>query len=210
MSVTNEAAQSGSKEKKNTRAVGYQPSDPVKDAQHAADQVANHRPSAYSNAYAGQMEELLGKILDRPGFSYDPQSDPAYLEAKSRAEKMGKAAMEDTMGQAAALTGGYASSYSQNAGQQAYGSYLQKLSEMVPELYEQALALYDREGEQLLDQYSLLSKMEEKDYKRYSDSYGRWLQEYGLAQDRYESDRDLDFRQYMAMLEYLWKQEGGK
>ena len=47
--------------------------------------------------------------------------------------------MEDTLGKAAALTGGYASSYAQSAGQQAYNGYLQELAALVPELRQAAL-----------------------------------------------------------------------
>ena len=42
--------------------------------------------------------------------------------------------MKDTMGQAAALTGGYGSSYAESSAQQQYDAYLQQLGDIVPEL----------------------------------------------------------------------------
>ena len=59
----------------------------------------------------------------------------------------GSRAMRDTMGQAAALTGGYGSSYAQSAGQQQYALYLQKLGEAMPELYQAAYERYSAEGD---------------------------------------------------------------
>lgn len=69
-----------------------------------------------------------------------------YRQYREQYQSAGRLAMENTMGAAAALTGGYGSSYSQQAGQQAYNAYLQKLNEVVPELYAQARSQYDREG----------------------------------------------------------------
>ena len=46
--------------------------------------------------------------------------------------QQGKQAMQDTMGQAAALTGGYGSTYGQAVGQQQYDAYLQNLNDEVP------------------------------------------------------------------------------
>ena len=43
------------------------------------------------------------------------------------------------MGQAAALTGGYGSTYGEQVGQQAYNAYLQNLNDIVPQLQQQAL-----------------------------------------------------------------------
>lgn len=54
--------------------------------------------------------------------------------------------MQDTMGQAAALTGGYGNSYAQGVGQQAYQGYLQQLNDNVPQLQAQALQTYQVGG----------------------------------------------------------------
>ena len=114
--------------------------------------------------------------------------------------------MADTMGQAAALTGGYGSSYSQAAGQQSYHQYLAQLAEVTPQLYGQALDRYTRQGEALQDRYDRLLGLEERDYQRYAQAYSQWLSEYGLAQDRYESSRARDYQAFLDLLNY-WQQE---
>ena len=75
-------------------------------------------------------------------------------------------AMQDTMGQAAALTGGYGSSYAQNVGQQTYNQYMTGLADVIPELYQMAYSRYQDEGNALLQKYSLLAGEEEAEYNR--------------------------------------------
>lgn len=102
------------------------------------------------------------------------------------------AAMRDTMGQGAALTGGYGSSYSQQAGQQAYDAYLTKLADEVPELYDRAYQMYKDDGDRALQAYGLLEDREEKAYGRYRDDYDRFVKERSWAQD--QADRELELQ----------------
>ena len=85
-----------------------------------------------------ELERLYAAITGRPAFSYDPASDPVYNSYAQSYQRRGRLAMRDTMGQAAALTGGYGSSYAQSVGRQQYDSYLQSLGEALPELYGMA------------------------------------------------------------------------
>lgn len=125
------------------------------------------KPGEYSSQWQGQLDDVVGKILDQKDFSYDINGDALYQQYKDRYVQGGKMAMMDTMGQAAALTGGYGNSYAQTVGQQAYGSYLQGLNDQIPELYQLALELYDRKADSLYRRYSLLGAQEGQDYDRY-------------------------------------------
>ena len=58
-------------------------------------------------------------------FSYDPSRDEMFRRYARLYQRQGQTAMEDTLGQAAGLTGGYDSSYAQQAGQQEYNRYMQ-------------------------------------------------------------------------------------
>ena len=60
-----------------------------------------------------ELERLYAAITGRPAFSYDPASDPVYNSYAQSYQRRGRLAMRNTMGQAAALTGGYGSSYAQ-------------------------------------------------------------------------------------------------
>ena len=133
----------------------------------------------YTPQYDDEINSLLGKLLNREKFSYDASTDPLYQQYKTLYTQQGKTAMQDTMGQAAALTGGYGSSYSQAVGQQQYDAYLQKLNEIVPDLYSQAYQMYRDEGDALLDQYQIYLNRDAQDYERHKN----YLSEYQNAQN---------------------------
>ena len=118
-----------------------------------------------------QATAIYDKIMNRGEFSYDVNKDKLYQQYRDLYAQMGRGAMEDTMGQAAALTGGYGSTYSQNAGQQAYNSYLQKLNEVVPELYNAAYNRYNQEGQDLMNLYSMARSNADSAYER---DYNQW------------------------------------
>lgn len=101
------------------------------------------------------------KYGSRPDFKYDLQSDPLYQQYREQAMRNGRLAMMDTMGQARANNGGYGTSYSQMAGQQAYNSQLQTLNEKIPDLYTAAWNRYQNVGEDLLKRYQVAGQMKE-------------------------------------------------
>ena len=132
---------------------GYTPSDEVTAAQAYRDSVAALEPEAYRSRFEERLQALYDQIAGREAFDYDPEEDESYQRYARLYAARGAAAMEDTLGKAAALTGGYASSYAQSAGQQAYNGYLQELAALVPELRQAALAEYQQEGKALQNQY---------------------------------------------------------
>ena len=117
-----------------------------------------------------QKNAALNAYLNREDFKYDFNADALYHHYKDKYTRQGKMAMQDTMGQAAALTGGYGSSYAQSVGQQAYDAQLQNLNDVIPELYQMAYSRYQDQGNNLLQQYSLLAGEE-------ADAYSRVYQE---------------------------------
>ena len=108
-----------------------------------------------------ELERLYAAITGRHAFSSDPASDPVYNSYAQSYRRRGRLAMRDTMGQAAALTGGYGSSYAQSVGQQQYDSYLQSLGEALPELYGMAWQRYNAEGDALKTAWELASERSE-------------------------------------------------
>lgn len=139
-------------------------------------QEAQQKQPVYANSYEDQLKNLYNQIINREDFSYDLNSDMLYNQYKDQYVQQGKQAMMDTMGQAAALTGGYGSTYSQSAGQQAYNAYLQSLNDVVPELYDRALDQYNTEGEQLYNQYAMVGDMADDEYGKYQDALNQYWQ----------------------------------
>lgn len=127
----------------------------------------------YDAPHAQALQDLYRQITERPKFSYDPNEDALYQSYKQAYAQQGRLAMEDTMGQAAGLTGGYASSYGQAVGQQQYDAYLQRLGEVYPELYSMAYNRYMDEGAALQQQYDMMFAQAEADYEKYLDRLAR-------------------------------------
>ena len=133
-----------------------------------------------------QATAIYDKIMNRGEFTFDLNKDKLYQQYRDLYAQMGRGAMEDTMGQAAALTGGYGSTYSQNAGQQAYNSYLQKLNEVVPELYTAAYNRYNQEGQNLMNLYTMARSNADSAYER---DYNQWYNRLQLER----SDEDTAY-----------------
>lgn len=175
----------------------YLESDRVKSL---ATDLASHdtkKPGDWSGGtYGKSMEDAMQKVLNREKFQYDMNGDALYQQYKDRYMQQGKQAMMDTMGQAAALTGGYGNSYAQTVGQQTYQGYLQGLNDKVPELYQLALDRYNQEGTDLLNQYSLLSDQYEKEYGRYRDNVGDWQNQRDYLANLYSNERNFDYTGY--------------
>ena len=152
-------------------------------------QKAGDRPT-YNGTYEGQLNDIFDKIQNREKFSYDINADPLYDMFKDRYIQQGKLAMKDTMGQAAALTGGYGSTYGQQVGQQTYDAYLQNLGEVIPELYGMAYDQHKDEGDQLNDLYGKVGQLRDEEYGRWRDDVGDWETEFQrlLQNERYERD----------------------
>lgn len=136
--------------------------------------TANGAPT-YNATYDQQMADIYDKIMNREKFSYDLNEDALYNQYKDQYTQQGRMAMMDTMGQAAALTGGYSSSYGQAVGQQQYDAYLQSLNDIVPELYSAAYDRYNAEGDQMLQQYQLTGDLRDTEYNRYMDDYNKYM-----------------------------------
>lgn len=128
----------------------------------------------YAGTWEDALAEIYNQIVNREKFSYDLNSDALYNQYKDQYTLQGQMAMMDTMGQAAAMTGGYGNSYAQSVGQQAYQGYLQKLNEVVPELYGMALDRYNQEGQDLYNQFAMAGTMRDNEYGMYQDDLGNW------------------------------------
>ena len=185
---------------------GYTPSGSVQAAQAYLEQVKASMPVAYQSRWDDELTSLYDQIRNRKKFSYDMGTDPLYQQYREQYQRLGRLAMQDTMGQAAALTGGYGSTYGEQVGQQAYNAYLQNLNDIVPQLQQQAYQRYQDEGTDLYNQYSLVKGREDTDYGRYRDTVSDYYSDLSDARSAYNSERSLDQSQWATMLDY-WAQK---
>lgn len=181
---------------------GYIPGAHVNSAEQYLKMLQSQKPGDYSGKYTQQAEALLGQIISRKPFSYDANSDPLYQIYKDRYIMGGQRAMENAMGQAAQLTGGYGNTYAQTVGQQQYQQYMEGLNDKVPELAQQAYTRYQGEGDRLRQSYQLLQSADDTAYGRWADGYNRWNNETQQAQSAYESAYDRDYSRYNDQRNY--------
>lgn len=139
----------------------------------------------YVNQYQGMIDDLRDKIMGRPAFSYDAESDPLYQMYKEQYTAAGKQAMEDTLGAVSSRTGGLASSYATSAAQQANNAYMDALAAKIPELQQLAYQMYQNEGASLQNQLDMLLALESGDYSKYQ-----------AALNQYNADRSFKYGQY--------------
>lgn len=228
---------------------GYQPSQQVQDAQKYLQGIIDKQPGAYQSQYQSQiddlykqimerpeyqsqyqaqMDDLYQRILGRPAFTYDVANDPMYQQYKNQYVQQGQQAMQDTVGNAAALTGGYGNSWATTAGSQAYQGYLQQLNSMIPELEQRAYERYGQEGQEMRQNLGMLQGLDETAYGRYNEgtqnmrqnmsmlqglentAYGQyrdtvsdWQADRSYAAQRYDAQYEQEYNNWMAMLNYF-------
>ncbi len=159
------------------------------------------KDKAYESAYAGTIDELVNKAVNREAFSYDPASDEAYQAYAKEYGRLGSLAREDVLADVAGNTGGLASSYAVTAAAQAQNSYNQALTDKIPALMEAAYARYNDEFNNNMNMINMLQGLDQAEYDRFSDQrdYDRSV---------YESDRNYDYQLGRdAIADSQWQQQ---
>lgn len=179
----------------------YTQSSAVTAAQEALKKWESNKPSGFESKYSGQINDFLDRILNGEEFEYDVNNDTLWGVYKDNAVKQGKLAMNDTIADAAALTGGYGSSYGVAAGQQAYQQYLSDLNQIVPELHDRALQRYQSKREGDIQALSILQGLDESDYGRYRDEVADYNTEKAYLYQKLADLSDDDYQKFMTLLD---------
>ena len=141
----------------------------------------------WSDKYSAAIDEYL----NREKFEYDVDKDTLFQQALSSAMNSGRSAMQDTIGQASALTGGYGSTYATSAGNQAYNAFIEDAYNNLPQYYQMALEAYQAEGQDLYNKVTMLGQADETEYGKKIDALNatsdrrnqRYNEEYSTFRD---------------------------
>lgn len=147
-----------------------------------------------------QYNQALRDITNRKPFQYDLSNDQLFQQAKEQYQAMGKTAMQDTMGQASAMTGGYGNSYAVTASNQAYQAYLKDLNNSIGDYYSMALGAYNNETDRLNGVYNALASDRNAKQGEWSANWNVYNNLYNL----YSSDLNNARQQDMS----AWQQKG--
>lgn len=136
--------------------------------------------SKYDSTLAALADEIVGS-------NYDTWTKgTSYAALANRYSANGQKAMQDTLAQLSARTGGLASSYAGTAAQQTYNDYMMKLEDA-------ARAMYDAELSEKTGKASLLKSLADTDYGRYQDELSQLNADRNFAYNR-ERDAISDTR----------------
>lgn len=161
----------------------------------ALEKVQKNKP-LFENSFDEQLTDLYDRIVNREKFAYNVDDDALYQQFAADYTRRGEMAMQDTMGKAASLTGGYANSYAQTVGQQAYQAHLTELNNIIPDLYGQALDRYTNEGNDLMNKYALTKAQADDEYAKYTDEYTQWEKDVATAQTNVDKAYDQGYTKF--------------
>lgn len=124
------------------------------------DGMRGQRYGDYESQYIPKIDGLVDRLLNRESFNYNWSDDPLYRQYAARYQQAARQGMQDTMGQAAAMTGGYGNSYATAAANQAYANQMAGLNDQAMNLYQLAAENYDRDTSNLRSNLQQLEQRE--------------------------------------------------
>ena len=168
----------------------------------------------YNNRYDDTIQDPIQGILNREDFSYDPATDPLYQNYRKQYTREGQRATADTLGQAAAASGGIPSSYATTAAAQAGNYYAAQMTDKIPELYQLAYNQYLNDYNMQLSDLGVVQGAEQSDYDKYLNElnqfntdrafdYNAWLDQYNMAKDKLQTAQGLEQLDYTRYLNEL-------
>lgn len=160
-----------------------------------------------------KLEEEIGALESQYGgrtFSYDPDSDAGYQDYLKLMQDNGKKAMEDTVGKAAALTGGYGNSYAATAGQQVYNDFMKQGVEAQASFRQLARDQFDAENQDILNRLGMLKQQksdiwEDAARKAGFGDYSGYVGDLGLYEDVETAQKALGAAPNDDQIEYAKK-----
>lgn len=130
--------------------------------------VSEESTGSYVSPYAQQIEEALGKVQNST-FEYNQAEDPSWQAMRKQYLLDAERSMKDVMGQAAAATGGRASTAAISAASQAADYYKSQLNAQQQTLYQAAYERYYNQFTQELNKLSALQQQDATAYQQYLD-----------------------------------------
>lgn len=142
------------------------------------------QPPEYTSQWDSTRNDLIDSILNSSFEDWASGSDYQYL--LDRYTAMGQQAMQDTLGQVSARTGGYASSYATAAANQSYNDYMTALEDAARAMYQDSL-------NQQRANLGMVNDAEQIDYNRYLTQLGQYNTDRNFAYGQYTDDRNWDY-----------------
>lgn len=168
----------------------------------------------YVNPYGDQQKAALDAVLNREEFNYDPTQDVAWQQAKKMYLREADRATQDTLGQAAMMTGGMPSTAAMTAASQAGDYYRGQLNDSMGEYRDRAYQQY-MDGVGLdYSQLDAINQMSDSEYQKWVDALGFDADQLSIlntlgqqARDEFDTDRNFGYNQWTDELAFQTDKE---
>ena len=142
----------------------------------------------------------MGKLENMGDFDYDPDADAAYQQYKNEYTRQAKLANQNAQANAAAMTGGYGSSYAASVAQQAYQQQMGALNDALPSLYRLALDTYNSEGDDVVTRIDQLNTQEQNAQAQYNAELSDYYSQLDRKGSAYNAAYEQDYGRYQDYL----------
>lgn len=173
----------------------------------ALDKVMNQQ--AWENPYSDQQKAAMDAVTNREAFSYDPNQDVAWQNARKQYLREADRAQQDMMGQAAGLTGGMPSTAAMTAASQAGDYYRGQLNDRMADYQNAAYDRYLNDANLDFNTLDAINNMSDSDYQKYWDSIGLGFDQLSAvnnlrqqARDEFDTDRNFKYNQWTDELAF--------
>ena len=139
----------------------------------------------YKSQYEGLIKNTQNKIINKPAFSYDPDTDPAFILYKKIYTQMGNDAYDRALSQNAIKTGGIVNTNAMTSAMLAKNAYNAELAKAATQLYNNAYKEYKDSLDYEYDKLKMLNDYETSDYSKYKDTLSD-----------FNAERDFDYQKY--------------
>jgi murein L,D-transpeptidase YcbB/YkuD len=150
----------------------------------------------YVNPYADKQEQLMQTLAE--SFSYDSDADPVWQSYRQSYLREGQRAYEDSLGTAAANTGGVASTAAITAATQAQNYYNAQATEKKAALYQQAYENYLASRQQTVSEltaYDQLNQTAADIYQQKVENQ-QYAQQFAATQAQQAYENQVAAQQY--------------
>lgn len=153
----------------------------------------------YKSKYTSTINDLADKYMNDK-FEWSKEQSPEYATYKDYYRREGQRQQENVTESYAANTDGYSNTYAQAAGQRAYNQYMDELVNKIPALKQTALADWQQNQEQRLNQISMLRGFDDTAYAQYRDRVSDLYDFMTYYENKYSTLKGLDMSNYQTEL----------
>ena len=185
----------------------YMESDEVEGRREQLRKVEENRPDPFKSKYQDQISNLLDGIYNQKKFSYtgkDLQNDDIYKMYAQRYSDSARRAMQDTMANAQAQSGGYGSSYAAQVAQQAYDNQMNGLNDKALDFRDRAYQMYRDDQANEYNKLQAFQGQDNTDYGRYRDTVTDWQNDRNYFLNALNGERAHDLNVYNANTSNYW------